>query len=98
MTDLVSQPFRFRPVKLNSTFGEKDWTHAAPDVLKKKGTVLMVWEHTAIPPLAGALGVSDAPKWEKHDFDSIWIITFPDGKATLNIDQEGIKPTDDCPF
>jgi hypothetical protein len=85
-------------LKLNSTFDEKDVKDAANSVLKKKGTVLMVWEHTNIPPLAQALGIDNPPAWDKLDFDSIWIITFPDGKAKLTLDKEGIMPSDDCPF
>jgi hypothetical protein len=85
-------------LKINSKYGETDFAKVAPNVLEKKGTVLMVWEHSAIQPLAKALGVADAPAFAKKDFDSIWIITFPNGQAKLDFDREGITPAADCPF
>jgi hypothetical protein len=85
-------------LKINSEFGEKDTSNAAKDVMTKKNTVLLVWEHSAIPDLAKALGVDNPPAWKGSDFDSIWIITYPKGKATLNLDKEGITPSAECPF
>jgi hypothetical protein len=58
----------------------------------------MVWEHAAIPVLAAQLGVNNPPKWKGKDFDSIWIITFVGGKASLAIDREGIIPQVECGF
>ncbi len=85
-------------LKINSEFGEKDYANTAQDVLKKKNTVLMVWEHSAIQDLAKALGVDNPPDWKGSDFDSIWIITYPKGKATLSLDKEGLTPSAECPF
>ena len=85
-------------LKINSEFDEKDVTGAAGNVLKKKGTVLMVWEHSNIPPLAKALGIAEPKAWGKTDFDSIWIITFADGAAKITYDTEGITPATDCPY
>lgn len=85
-------------LKINSSFGEKDFDKVAPDVLKRHGTVLMVWEHSAIPALAESLGIKDPPKFKDGDFDSIWTITFPSGVATLTLDKEGLTPSDDCPY
>jgi len=31
------------------------------------------------------------------DYDSIIIITFKEGKATIATDKEGLNPSDDCP-
>ncbi len=45
-------------------------------------SVLICWEHHAIPDVAGALGVKDPPKWGDH-YDRVWVITFHDGKAKL---------------
>jgi hypothetical protein len=83
---------------VNSEFDEKDYSKIADHVLNKTGTVLMVWEHSAIPPLAGELGVHNPPHWDGKDFDSIWVITFTTGKASLSIDKEGITPSPDCNF
>ena len=83
---------------ITSKFDEKDTTAAANEVLTKKKTVLMVWGHSAIPDLAKAFGVDTPPNWVGSDFDSIWIITYPNGKAVFSQDKEGILPSDDCPF
>ena len=83
---------------LNSKFGESDVAGVAQDVLKQTGTVLMVWEHSQIPPLAAQLGVSQPPPWEGADFDSIWVITYASGQASMTIDRQGITPPAACSF
>jgi hypothetical protein len=83
---------------VNSNYGEKDTVKAAGDVLGKTVTVLMVWEHSEIQSLATNLGLKDAPSWNGDDFDSIWVITYQKGKATLTHDQEGITPSTNCNF
>ena len=85
-------------LKINSTFAVDAYSAAADQVLHKSGTVLMVWEHGAIPALAEALGVRPPPKWKGKDFDSIWIITYTGGKASLSIDREGIAPSAECRY
>jgi hypothetical protein len=46
-------------------------------------TVLICWEHRAIPDIAHAFGVEDVPKrWRGQDYDRTWILTFKaDGKV-----------------
>ena len=83
---------------INGKFDTNDYSDIAESVLKKTGTVLMVWEHSAISSLAEKLGVKKAPSWDDNDFDSIWIITYPNGKAVLTSDKEGITPASDCNF
>jgi hypothetical protein len=83
---------------VNSKYDEKDYANIAKKVLEKTGTVLMVWEHSAIPPLAAELGVKNPPAWDGKDFDSIWVITYPNGKAVLSTDKEGITTSSDCNF
>lgn len=83
---------------VNSEFDEKAAKDVAADVKQKEGTVLMVWEHSAIQSIAGELGVENPPAWHGKDFDSIWIINFESGKALLNIDKENIVPSEDCSF
>lgn len=46
-------------------------------------TVLICWQHKAIPKVAAALGVTNPPDWSREVFDRIWVITFKDGKANL---------------
>jgi len=83
-------------LSLNSNFEETDYSAIAADILKKNGTVLLVWEHSAIKGIAKALGVSQPGKWSAEDFDSIWIISFDNGKAVLHKDHEGLHPSTAC--
>ena len=83
---------------VDSKFDKDDYSEIAENVLKKTGTVLMVWEHKAIQPIAQQLGVKNPPAWNRDDFDSIWVITYQDGKAVLSFDNEGISPSQDCNF
>jgi hypothetical protein len=89
---------------INSKYAETDTDDAANDVLKKRGMVLMVWEHSNIPNLAKALGVKGKLTWSGKDFDSIWMIDFSktDKKGnlkdpTMKVEQENIKPPTGCP-
>jgi hypothetical protein len=84
---------------INTSHAEKDSTVMAADLKSKSGTLLIVWEHKAIAPIIRSLGVN-APglKWPDDDFDSIWIVTFPNGVATLTKDAEGLHPSADCSF
>ena len=85
-------------VAINSKYNQTDFVDVAHSVLEKNGTVLMVWSHGEIPALAKALGIDSALDWGKKDFDSIWRITFEDGKATLSKDIEGLNPLENCNF
>ncbi|WP_237729244.1 hypothetical protein [Schlesneria paludicola] len=85
-------------LKVTSEFDEKDSKGAASDVLKKKGTVLMVWNHSEIPNLAKALGVEQELNWKENDFDSILVISFSSGSPILRHDNQGITPGADCTF
>jgi hypothetical protein len=89
-------------LNINSNYKEDKTTDAANDVLTKTGMVLMVWEHSNIPPLAKALGVPGKLSWHGKDFDSIWIIDFVSTKKGLkfksfSVKQENINPSDTCP-
>jgi hypothetical protein len=83
---------------INSKYSADENEKISKSVIKKDGLVLMVWEHSAIQALAVALGVIDAPQWANADFDSIWIINYQDGKATLSMDKEGINPSVECNY
>ncbi len=83
---------------VDSKFDKDDYSKIAKNVLEKTGTVLMVWEHKAIQPIAKQLGVDNPPAWNGGDFDSIWVITYHNGKAVLSFDKEGISPSPDCNF
>ena len=81
---------------LDSKFDEKDFSGVAESVLKKTGTVLLVWEHSAIPGVAAALGVKGQLSWADDDFDSIWIITISKSGVVLTKDKEGLHPSANC--
>lgn len=80
---------------INSQFSGKEVEQAAQSVLEKKGTVLLVWSHTAIAKLTQSLG-AEAPDWKDADFDSILVIKYTNGKGVLSRDAEGLSPLDDC--
>ena len=84
---------------VNSSYDTEDFKHIAKDVLVQKGTVIICWEHNAIPHIAKALGVQgNIRDWPDSDFDSIWIITYKNGEATLTADKEGLSPSANCSF
>jgi hypothetical protein len=83
---------------INSSY-DTDYKKLAKDVVQQRGTVIMVWEHNAIPHIIKALGVKgNIRDWPDSDFDSIWIISYKDGKAILTADKEGLNPSVNCPF
>jgi hypothetical protein len=81
---------------IDSTFAGNDYAGIVKSVFKKTGTVLMVWNHTYIQELAKRLGVAAPPSWEGKDFDSIWVVTFSQGKAELTVEHEGLTPSTAC--
>jgi len=90
-------PFAIRHnLTVNSKFDARNYRDVSADVQKKTGTVLLVWEHSAIPPLARQLGVKSPPDWKDNDFDSIWVITYAKGNASLALDKEGLNPSAEC--
>jgi hypothetical protein len=84
-------------LSIDSEFDTDDDAGVAKKVLEKTGTVLIVWEHKTLQKIAEKLGIKDPPDWKGSDFDSIWVITYPHGKAKLVRDQEGITPNPACP-
>ena len=84
-------------LNIDTRFFVEDTKGVATAIMKKSGTVLVVWEHNHIIEIVKALGIVDANlKWKDSDFDSIWIITFQNGKATLTTDKENLQPSDVC--
>jgi len=83
---------------LNTSFKNDDVKGVAADVLKKSGVVLMVWEHSNIPDLVKALGVTGKLKWKDEDYDSIWVIEFKSKSAmpVMKIEQENLNPKGAC--
>lgn len=85
-------------IKINTMFKRKDYQSIADEAHRKTGTVLLIWNHSDIQNLAKALGAKNAPVWGKNDFDTIWIITWRHGVATLTVEKEGLTPSNQCPF
>ena len=84
--------------KINTMYGKSDESTVAAAIRKESGDILMVWEHNRIPALARAFGIVNSPQsWNGNDFDSVWIITFPNGIAILKHRQENINPSNSCP-
>lgn len=84
---------------LTSKFMENDSAAIAGDILQKKGTVLVIWEHKRISSIVRALGIKDnGLRWPDDDYDSIWIISFRNGIARLTKGKEGLKPSTACRF
>ena len=83
-------------LKINTKYEVKDEKQIADAIKKQSGTVLLVWEHKAIPKILKALGVEGKMDWDDNVFDSIWIITLQNGTAKLSKDREGINPSADC--
>ena len=81
---------------INTKFDEADAPGVAKSIMKQDGTVLLVWEHKNIRKIVKALGIMDDSRWDDNDFDSIWIITFPKGIATISKDKEGLNPSATC--
>ena len=85
-------------LEINSRFGGRNHDGIAKDILSRTGTILLVWKHSKIQNIAHNLGVANPPKWSKEDFDSIWVISFENGKASLEIDKLGITPSVNCNY
>jgi phosphohistidine phosphatase SixA len=83
---------------INSKYSEADYADISKSVMKKSGTVLMVWSHSEMAELASALGVNNPPKWEDSDFDSMWMVTYANGKAELSVGEEGLNPSTNCSY
>ncbi|RKR80304.1 hypothetical protein BDD43_0401 [Mucilaginibacter gracilis] len=84
-------------IAVNTTHDEHEYNEIAADLKTKTGLILVTWEHKAIPFITKALGIQlDNLTWPDDDFDSIWIVTFPNGVPTLTRDKEGLNPSDNC--
>ena len=84
-------------IGINSKYDVDNVKEMAAAILKANGYALVVWEHDKIDNLVKALGAdAKGMKWSSDDFDSIWIINFKNGKATISTDKENINPANDC--
>ena len=83
---------------INSKYAERDSAGLASEIKIKEGTVLVVWEHGILPSIVRSLGVNNFHlTWSDNDYDSIWIVTFSKGVASLTMDKEALAPSSVCP-
>jgi hypothetical protein len=86
-------------LQLNSSYDVEDYKGIGKALLKESGTVIIVWEHQNIPAILEYLGINpNLLDWPGNDFDSIWVVTFANGKALLTKDKERLNPPAGCPF
>ena len=85
-------------LSINSQFDGSDAVGITKHLLTRNGTILLVWEHSHINSITRGLGVNAPPKWHGKDFDSIWVVTFARGEASLVIDQQDMTPSSVCNF
>jgi hypothetical protein len=94
---------------VNTDFGYRHYDDLEAELLKEqyKGAMIYVsWEHHMLVALVKKLivdlhGQATVPEWPKDDFDSLFVVTIRSGAAgktiDLQVDHEGIKPTDVFP-
>jgi len=73
-----------------------DYASLAKEVLNNRiargKNVVICWIHDYLPAFATSLGVKKMPgKWKSSDFESAYVITFPKGKAKLEMTREKLK-------
>lgn len=87
---------------INSSYKETDFDGIKKEIMKfdKGNSVLVVWDHSKIQPLAQKLGIVNPPKWKGKDFDSVWVITgLRSGNPVLDTtsySEKSINPSSSC--
>ena len=52
-------------------------------------SVLICWEHSSIPEIAGLLDATGYPKnWNSDDYDRLWLITYDGSISFANLPQQ----------
>lgn len=93
------QPFATKyNLSINTSYSVVESDKLSGKILKREGTVLVVWEHNELAEIAKDLGIKGKLNWPDNDFDSIWIINYKNGAAILSKDTEAIRPSEECPF
>jgi len=83
---------------VNSAYEVEDYKNIGKALLDEHGTIFIVWEHKNISAILEYLGVKEDLQWPGNDFDSIWIVTFQNGRTVLTKDKERLNPPAGCPF
>ena len=85
------------PVNVKYAFADdKEMTQELLNSKYQNATVFVAWEHHLAAKIAENIltklnGSSEHLKWDDEDFDSIYVVRIKDGKATLNIEKEGLN-------
>lgn len=63
----------------NKTYGKGDEPNLVKAIMKNDGTVLVCWQHEAIPKIAGLIIGSGTkiPEWPGDRFDVVWCFSRP---------------------
>ena len=75
-------------LSVQTPFHGKDYADLAKLILSSAAyagkTVVVCWNHETIPELAAAFGVTPTPaKWRGSVFDSVYVISYKNGKTVL---------------
>jgi hypothetical protein len=94
--ETVAPLARALKLPVQTPFPGKDYAALASLILADPAyagkTVLICWNHEAIPQLAAALGVTpEPPKWKGRVFDRVYVISYHDGKAALATSRYGSR-------
>ena len=86
--ETVAPLARALKLRVQTPYLGKDYAKLARRILANSTyagrTVLICWNHTEIPQMAAALGVTpEPPKWKGSVFDQVYVISYQDGKAVL---------------
>ncbi|WP_214073842.1 histidine phosphatase family protein [Mucilaginibacter sp. dw_454] len=99
MTETISPLAIKYNLAINTNYDTDETAQLAANILKKTGTVLVVWEHDNISGIIKALDVDTKKlKWKGDDFDSLWIVTIKGNQRTLTKDVQNIHPSGNCAF
>jgi len=85
---------------IDHDYKRKQIPQMASDILGNSAydgkTVVICWEHHAIPDIVDAFGWTSAPqKWKGSSFDRAWVLTFTGDKVTAFADvPERVLPGD----
>lgn len=89
----INNSFGFSP---NTTLGQAAAAAGILQTLQAHSSILVAWEHHALPVLAAWLGVDPAlvplESWPSNDFSTVWVLSYnPDGTlADFSVSDEGL--------
>ncbi len=74
----------FWQVPLYTTFSTEKYKGLVKEVGDSytSGLVVICWSHDNLQAIAKEFGVQDAKNWPGSDYNSVWVLTFSDGKIS----------------